>query len=233
MLNRSCSFGLTLVELLLAIAISAALAVYTFNMMSTVSSGQERIEHQRLHLEHLRFAESLLEKDMMQIVQNRPVTDEYGEKKGAIEKDSEILAVTRSGWTKSIWVENPRSNLQRVEYALASISSEACTKSLLIKDRERINELEGSCLLRRHWQHLDPDSSEEPKVIPVLAYLEEAKFKILYTNSNGESEWTDVWPPDFSGSQGKVPVAKVIELDLVHQIYGNIKRRWEIPQGNK
>ena len=52
MLNRGRSLGLTLVELLLAIAISAALAVYTFNMMSTVSSGQERIEHQRLHLEH-------------------------------------------------------------------------------------------------------------------------------------------------------------------------------------
>jgi len=110
--------GFTLVEVLIAMAITAFVSVLSYQTLSTALAGIEsaRTESERLH--EINRAFTVLSRDVRQMT-NRPVRDEFGQMASAVsggELARDPLRLTRSGWHNSTGA--PRSTLQRVAYRL-------------------------------------------------------------------------------------------------------------------
>ncbi|MBL6908629.1 MAG: type II secretion system minor pseudopilin GspJ, partial [Luminiphilus sp.] len=110
--------GFTLIEVLIAMAITAFVSVLSYQALSTALTGIEsvRAESERLH--EINRAFNVLSRDIRQMT-NRPVRDEFGQLAsavlgGALARDP--LRLTRAGWHNSTGA--PRSTLQRVAYRL-------------------------------------------------------------------------------------------------------------------
>ena len=110
--------GFTLVEVLIAMAITAFVSVLSYQTLSTALAGIEsaRTESERLY--EINRAFTVLSRDVRQMT-NRPVRDEFGQMASAVsggELARDPLRLTRSGWHNSTGA--PRSTLQRVAYRL-------------------------------------------------------------------------------------------------------------------
>jgi general secretion pathway protein J len=233
--------GFTLVELLLAIAISAILAFYTTRLVGEMSTAQDRIEEQRFHVQQLQLAMSRIEQDMLQAQQQRSIKNEFGEYFPGLKLTPDPqLSITRSGWPRSLLLTAPRSEMQRVEYRLERMTEDVCRLSVYLLDRIQSDQLDGYCLVRRHWYQLDQGSIPEPRDISLLGYLEQMEIRVKQvpdqpTNGNTQAakpEWRDHWPPANFGNQntGTEQVGGV-EITLTHLHYGELKRFWSIPTG--
>ena len=115
---RPMEAGFTLVEVLIAMAITAFVSVLSYQTLSTALVGIEsaRAESERLH--EINRAFTVLSRDIRQLT-NRPVRDEFGQVASAVsggELARDPLRLTRSGWHNSTGA--PRSTLQRVAYRL-------------------------------------------------------------------------------------------------------------------
>ena len=118
---RPMQAGFTLVEVLIAMAITAFVSVLSYQTLSTALVGIEsaRAESERLY--EINRAFTVLSRDIRQLT-NRPVRDEFGQLASAVsggELARDPLRLTRSGWHNSTGA--PRSTLQRVAYRLSLI----------------------------------------------------------------------------------------------------------------
>jgi len=108
--------GFTLVEVLIALAITAFVAAVAYTSLSTVVTGVEaaRVSAERTH--EINRAFMLLSRDLRQFV-DRPVRDEFGDSEPALsggEAARFALSFTRAGWHNPNGL--PRSHLQRINY---------------------------------------------------------------------------------------------------------------------
>lgn len=69
--------GFTLIEVLIAIAITAFVAVVAYNALSTVITGTEQARNQAQRLRDINRTFSTVARDLRLMV-NRPVRDEFG-----------------------------------------------------------------------------------------------------------------------------------------------------------
>ncbi|AJQ95871.1 type II secretion system protein GspJ [Gynuella sunshinyii] len=223
--------GLTLVELLIAITVSAVLALYTLSLVSSVTDGRRRLEEANFHLDQLQRAESRIETDILELDPERPVKDDYGQTQNSIIANFEtFLTFTRKGWSQSLLQlkDNPRSQLQRVSYELAAMSDERCSRAIIPNQRLDQKNLEGYCLIRAYYFHLEHSSYDDPKEVAILGYVKSLDFEFVYKDSDSNLVTTKEWPP--AGATGdERPV--LIKMTLEHQKYGEITREWLVPQG--
>ena len=110
--------GFTLIEVLIAMAITALVATLAFSSLSSVLSGVEGLREQGERITSLNRARTILSRDISQFVP-RPVRDEFGEIEAALiggGSEEQSLMFTRIGW------HNPnqqlRSHMQRLRYYL-------------------------------------------------------------------------------------------------------------------
>ncbi len=92
--------GFTLLELLIAIAIFALLALATYRMFDSVMQTDQATRVQEQRMRELVRAMGALERDLTQAVE-RPVRDELGDNRGAFLSEGEndqIVELTRGGW---------------------------------------------------------------------------------------------------------------------------------------
>lgn len=207
--------GFTLLEVLIAMAITAFVAVLAYSSLSAVISGAEsvRAESERLHEVNRTF--SLLSRDLRQFV-NRPVTDEFGAPLSALEGGvlaREMLALTRAGWHNT--VDQPRSTLQRVAYYL-----------------------EDDRLIRASWPVLDRTRATEPSELTLLHNVE--AFNVRFLSDVGSLQvirgleidrrmWVENWIADISqpGATAEPPVA--VEVRLTVEGWGELERLYVLP----
>lgn len=119
--------GFTLLELLIAIAIFALLALGTYRMLDSVLATDRATRVQEQQLRELVRAMAALERDLQQVVV-RPVRDPNGEWRSALlgeRADNDSVEFTRSGWRNPMGAL--RSGLQRVRWQLSGKSSNAAT----------------------------------------------------------------------------------------------------------
>jgi general secretion pathway protein J len=110
--------GFTLLEVLIAMAITALVAAAAYGGISSVLAGSERMQAAQTRLEDLNRALFFLNRDLRQFV-DRPVRDDYGEQQPALSGGPLAyfpLALTRAGWHNT--QQLPRGDLQRVHYYL-------------------------------------------------------------------------------------------------------------------
>ncbi|MBM7060889.1 type II secretion system minor pseudopilin GspJ [Pseudomonas sp. UL073] len=199
--------GFTLLELLIAIAIFALLALATYRMLDSVLRSDAATRVQEQQLRELTRAIGAFERDLLQVLA-RPVRDGNGESLPAltgVAGDSAQLEFTRAGW------RNPtgqlRSQVQRVRWQLS-----------------------GEQWQRRYWLVLDQAQDSQPQMQQVLDGV--IHFSVRYLDA--ENRWLDSWPPSEGTSEDNLrQLPRAVELTLEHRRYGQLRRLLRLPDGAK
>jgi len=208
--------GFTLIELVVAIAISAVVATLMYSFMDSVlktNGGHRRAGDE---LARLQKALIVMQRDVEQTV-DRPVRDSFGDSQGpVIVNDGLGFEVSRVGWSVPPFTRSQRSEVQRVRYEFT--------------DDE---------IVRTHW--VTPDitadtSDRNPAVTTLLKDIE--AFEVRVAQVNGASDdvnWLRAWPPqsgqgfDPDGNPLTAPtLPDLMEVSIEHTRFGKLRRVFRI-----
>lgn len=188
--------GFTLFEVVVAVSIFAVIGAMTMSSLIQVGRTGEQVTESQRQLSEVQFALGYMGKDIIQMV-NRKIRDQYGDEQSQLIIDEGRLTFTRQGWNNLL--QQPRSNLQRVEYALVD-----------------------DVLQRSYWPQLDQSYSEVKIEQTLLKGVEDFSVKLL---TKGKEE-IDSWPQGDQDSSELKPVALELNLDLLK--FGKVQRIYEI-----
>ena len=211
MRGGQCSQGFTLLELLVAVFISAVMLTLGYGALNQAAAHRDRLDTAQQSLTDLQRAVHLLTQDFAQMAP-RPVRDELGRSmEPALQLDprqSIGVSLTRGG--QSLTLGSPRSRLIRVRYVL-----------------------EGDQLLRLSSPILDRTSASPPwRRQVILQGVEALQIRALGHNRTLD-QWSDTWPLAATGNSGTgVSILRerprAVELRLRTARYGEIRRVIEL-----
>lgn len=211
-MNRSRARGFTLLEILVAMAILATIAVAASMIFGQALDNRERVGERASELADLQRAWLFIQRDVEQIVA-RAARDELGDAQPFVQLTRDgALEFTRIGWINPLQTRQ-RSSLQRVRYRL-----------------------EDGKLLREYWDHPDRQVGSEPMssvlVGEVLSFRVEFLTRELKDGLEaGEYRWLDNWPLDVELDRAPVfqraPLAVSVEIESKR--YGTLKRYFRVP----
>lgn len=204
------SAGFTLLEVLLAMAITALVAIMAYAGLNTAINAASRHGEMVQRLGEVQTALGWIVRDLRQSV-DRSITDARGEVRPAMiggnEDSEELLELTHSGW------DNPRgqrrSTLQRVHYRLDADHN----------------------LWRDHWLVLDRiDDEDHLQQIKLLSGVQSFKVQFLNGQSSNAKqaplggEWIEQWPVN-KGDTEKMPLAVQFDIEIdgigvIHRVVG-------------
>ncbi|MGM0767682.1 MAG: type II secretion system minor pseudopilin GspJ [Pseudomonadota bacterium] len=198
--------GFTLMEVLIAVAITAVIGLGVWQVLSGVVLARDRVNEAADAFDQLQRAMLLLERDLTQLV-NRPVRDMYGDYQPALtsREDEFALVLTRQGWRNPLGTR--RSALQRAGW-----------------------EYTGEELRRRHWLTLDQGQEDNSQDVLVLADV--TTFEIRFFDS--KRNWSDGWPTEEAmanldpGARPDIPLPIGIEVTLEHERFGELVRTFAV-----
>jgi len=207
--------GFTLVEVLIAMAITAFVAVVGYTGLTTVMTGVDSLRQETRQLEELNRAFQVLGRDLHQFV-DRSVYDEFGSRLSSMEGGelaAQSLSFTRAGWHNSVGL--PRSSLQRVAYYI---------------DEDK--------LIRASWPVLDRTGAIEP--VEVVLLREVDTFEVRFLGALEELEvnrdsqidrrfWQENWIPDVSRPDALAEPPIAVEVRLMVPQWGELERLYVLP----
>ncbi|MFK7829226.1 MAG: type II secretion system minor pseudopilin GspJ [Congregibacter sp.] len=206
--------GFTLVEVLIALAITVLVAGAAYSGISAVLSGAEQLRESGQRMVELNRAFSLLSRDLRFIV-NRGVRDEFGTLQPALSGGPLAfypLTLTRAGWHNG--QELPRSDLQRVHYYL-----------------------EDGALWRAYSPVLDRASDAPLQQIRLIEGVESIELRFLASAESLEADrslvvdtrnWASNWIAD-PGSPAALVPPEAIEMRLLFEDLGEVRRFYVLP----
>ncbi len=193
--------GFTLLELLVALAVFAIMAIAAYSGLRNVLFTRAAVEEQSRRLAAVQMAVYRLEQDVEQTLP-RGIRDEYGDPQPALlggAQASDALTLTRAGWDNPLG--QPRATLQRVAYRLR----------------------EGR-LWRLYWPVLDRGGLVEPRETLLLDRVR--KFKVRFLDA--DDIWQNDWPPPAAGDETKrrdsAALPRAVEVNLTLEDWGEITR---------
>jgi general secretion pathway protein J len=199
--------GLTLIELLIAVAVFSVLSALAYSGLNNIllTSSHTRAEAQQLAT--LQMAMRFLQRDVEQVL-DRPVRDQYGDPKPPLvsaepSAEEPMISFTRAGWANP--AGQPRSTLQRVAYDLD-------------EEDER--------LIRVTWPLLDGASEETMLKTTLLESVTELEFRFM----NEEGQWQRSWPPLLQDPNVSHPLPKALEVTMTAEPWGEIQRILPLPR---
>ena len=119
--------GFTLLEVMIAISITALIGVASTNLLSNIIESKNITDIRSQQLTTLQRFNQFVSRDVEQII-NRGIRDQYGDTQAAIIIDSSdyLAEWTRLGWRNSPINDDPRAEIQRVAFQLFDINDEEC-----------------------------------------------------------------------------------------------------------
>ena len=215
-MRREPQGGFTLIEVLVALAITAFVAAAAYSGISGVLGGAEQLRASSVQNDELGRALALIDRDIRQFTP-RAVRDEFGDAQPAISGGPlawHLLSLTRAGWynTQNL----PRSDLQRVNYYL-----------------------EDGALWRAYYPVLDRLSNTQRLEVRLLDDVEEFELRFLdsveqlQVGRGGEIDtdnWPRNWVVDRSQPGAALPPPAAIELRLTVVDVGELRRLYVLPQ---
>ncbi|MEH6447322.1 MAG: type II secretion system minor pseudopilin GspJ [Oleispira sp.] len=237
--QRISQQGFTLLEVMIAISITALIGIASTNLLSNIIETKKITDIRSEQLTTLQRFNQFVSRDVEQII-NRSIRDEYGDTQPAIIIDgTDYLAEwTRLGWRNSPITDDPRAIIQRVAFQLFDIDEEECEQAKLRLQEIGNLEPDGSCLIRYFWPVLDRSGDTEARTQIILDLVEELEIEILATentagtntNTNNQqsqpaaSNWYSQWPNLQTGTSPEIPTAMRWKLTLPK--IGEIERLW-------
>jgi general secretion pathway protein J len=216
-MNRSASNGgFTLVEVLIALAITAFVSAIAYTSFSTVLSGVESSQVQAERVYQLNRAWMMISRDLEQFVA-RPVRDEFGELEPALQGGIAArfpLSLTRGGWHNP--VGHARSELQRVNYRV-----------------------EEETLWRDSYPVLDRAGETKTQAVALLEGVHE--LRVLFLGGPGSVDtvgssseldsrsWPENWVLDTSQPGAVLNPPLAVELTLQLSDWGEMRRIYALP----
>ncbi|MBC8210682.1 MAG: type II secretion system minor pseudopilin GspJ [Gammaproteobacteria bacterium] len=188
--------GFTLFEILVAVSIFAVISSMTMSSLIQVGRTGEKVSESQQQLSEIQFALGYLSKDIVQM-SNRKIRDQYGDEQPQLFIAENRLVFTRNGWSNLL--QQPRSNLQRVQYQLVDNNFQ-----------------------RVYWPELDQSYTEVSVTQTLLQKVEEFSVKLL---TKGQESF-ESWPLDAQNTSAVSPIA--IELTLKLTGLGQVQRIYEI-----
>ncbi len=213
--------GFTLIEVLVASAITAIIGIIAYGFLSSALDAQVSQQQQADRLNELNLFFVALARDVRQAV-NRPIRTEFGEElESAVlggPGTEYLLSLTRGGWYNPRAVV--RSSLQRVAYGL--------------NEKQEIE--------RVAWHMLDRASGQNVYKAVALTGVEGVFFRFLeqdqvrVDDDEIAKEWSESWPPEsFQPQPGQtyeeLPVA--IEITLTLEDLGEVRRIYALAAENR
>ena len=204
--------GLTLLEVLVAVAIFAGMYVAAQIFFNSALDGRGNLERNAAELESMQRTLLMLTQDVEQMVA-RPVRDAFGDHQPAVRGDDAYMELTRLGWANPFDLRQ-RSQMQRVAWLL-----------------------DDGRLIRRYWPTEDTDVGVEPRDVVLLEGVESFTVRFLDQTADGRWQWLEFWP-DVELSQ--VPplfqrLPRSIEVDIqlengrsLHRYFRTVFNPWEL-----
>mgnify|MGYP001563673781 CR=1 FL=1 len=205
------SRGFTLIEVLIAMAITALVAVLSYQSLSSVLNSVESLRDNGERVSELNRTWTVVSRDIRQFVP-RPVRDEFGESESAMWGGSgadSALSLTRGGWYNPN--QQLRSSLQRVRYRLED--DELWRESYTVLDRVGDSEPQRALLL-------------EGVVSFELAFL--SPQVTLRGAELDTDDWPDNWGLNASNSR-LVDPPQALELRLELEDLDEVRWLYELP----
>jgi general secretion pathway protein J len=199
--------GFTLIEVVIAVLITAILFTMAYGAIQQALANRERLQHNSERLRALQFTMRSLVQDFTQLAP-RPVREPTGDgyqpalQAGGAELGQVLL--TRGGWMNPIGAG--RSTLQRVRYRV-----------------------DDGKFLREHWLVLDAMFEPAPIKRELLDQVRSFSLRFLSDGRN----WQDSWPPASLGPSRSDrelrwrPIAVEVTLEL--EDWGRVTRIIEVP----
>ncbi|WP_020408192.1 type II secretion system minor pseudopilin GspJ [Hahella ganghwensis] len=212
---RKAAGGFTLLEILIAITITAMLGTGAFYLLSQGIRTKDSTEARGEILEELQKSQRIIEYDFSQAVP-RSIRGEYGDQFYAF---SNLNALTLVEFTRTGW-RDPKSLL-----ALMDEDAEVVPRSQL----QRVSyEMEEDDLYRVFWDVLDRAQDSKPYRQMVMEDVEEIRLRFL----DNDNEWAEQWPPQEqlvnSESDPYHSLPKAVELEFTHKTFGKVRRLYQI-----
>jgi general secretion pathway protein J len=208
--------GFTLIEVLIALSITAFVSMIAYTSLSTVLTGVERTRESTDRIYELERAWMIISRDLRQFV-DRPVRDEFGEAEPALtggQLGRFALSFTRTGWHNPGGY--PRSNMQRVNYRL-----------------------EDDALWRDSYPVLDRAADTEPQSALLLEGVEDLQLTFLRSLGQVETQagsaaldttnWEENWVVDTSTPGAVLPPPVAVEITLQLDDWGEMRRLYALP----
>lgn len=208
--------GFTLVEVLIALAITAFVGMVAYASLANVMASVDTMRDNADRTYEINRAWMILSRDLRQFVQ-RPVRDEFGQTEPAMtggEAARFLLSFTRTGWHNPN--AHPRSNMQRVNYRV-----------------------EDGALWRDVYFVLDRSGNTEPRSARLLDGVEYVELAFLDSPERvraraGSTEvetrdWPDNWVTDTSDPNAQLPVPAAVEIRLRLRDQGEMRRLYALP----
>lgn len=159
--------GFTLIEVLVAVAITAVISLGVFQVMTTVIDSKAAIDDKSRLFADLQRLDFIFKRDVTQMIA-REVIDESTQRLQSVILDDEgsdyLLEFSRLGWQVSPVSEHRRSAIQRVAYHFEDFNASECkeARERVMLGREDEKAPDGYCLIRYYWLVLDRVSDTEP-----------------------------------------------------------------------
>jgi general secretion pathway protein J len=195
--------GVTLLELLVALAVFAVIGVAAYTSLFSVLDARAATERQSERLAAVQYAVGALAEDLRQAV-DRPVRSIRPAARGPLvaqEGTGPLLRITRGGWPNPAGL--PRSTLARVEW-------------LLDDDR----------LVRRWRARPDAPETVEPTRRVLLGDVDALDLRFL----DADGDWQERWPP-LNVAPDAVGLPRAVEVTLDLADWGEVRRLFALPAG--
>ena len=199
--------GFTLMEVLIAVTITAVIGLGVWQVVNGVVNSRDRVNELAEQFDGLQKAMLLLERDITQVV-NRPVRDVYGDFSPALttRDDAFALMITRQGWRNPLGLR--RSGLQRSAW-----------------------EFTGSELRRRYWPVVDEGQEDSSRDLLLLENVTEFEIRFIDADGNRHEQWPDdeALAGLSPGARPDIALPRGIEVTLEHERFGELVRTFTLP----
>lgn len=182
---RARSAGFTLVELLVALAVFAAVAAIAFGGLAQIAQTRGALAASQDRFSAITRGLSSLGRDIQQTI-SRPVRGNYGEVLPALIGASDHIELTRLGFANPL--AEARSNLERVVYGI-----------------------DQNVLQRGRFAVLDRAPGSVPATTPLFDQVTILQLRYLGVT---DGIWRDVWPPPLTGDPTVLPRAIELRVSL-------------------
>lgn len=210
--------GLTLIEVLIAMAITAIASIIAYSGLDSSIKLAESAELQADRLQKMNRVFDILAKDFRQIIPRMvrsPAGDSFEDALSYNELSFPMLTFSRNGWTNPQPERFQRSQLQRVSY-----------------------NLEDGKLTRYSWQMMDRYDDSERQEFILLEDVKSFKIRVLKNDPQPvagkidftKSDWIETWPPVTNNLLGEKTNSLPMALEVLIEIegWGKVRRIFDL-----